>query len=146
VTCKPEDAGSPAHVVAVNFSRGGMFLRTEKPPNPGQVLDLTIELPGGSRLYATAMVRHVVTTERALREERAPGAGVAFRHASIADLAVLEYVASTTDAKAQAGPRATGGAAEIGRLARGTMQDAEPPVPSPTEYSFHRRKPKPPKP
>ena len=85
-----------------------------------------------------------MTTERALRDHCAPGAGVAFRHASIADLAVLEYVASTTpDAKVQATPMPEA-KADIGRLARGTMQeDPTPPSPSPTEYSFHRRKPKP---
>lgn len=136
VTWKCGDWKSAAHVAAANFSRGGMFLRSEQPPDVGTPVELTIELPNGMRLHVVGTVRHVVDAARARVEGRAPGAGVTFEEASEADLAVLEYVASTEGVNALAKKPA------VGRLAQGTLDNlpnraTEAPA---TEYLFTRRK------
>jgi uncharacterized protein (TIGR02266 family) len=136
VTCEFGDWNSAAHLAAANFSRGGMFVRTEEPPPVGTPVDLTIDLPNGLRLHAAGTVCHTVTRERAHAEQRAPGAGVAFSEASEADLAVLEYVAHTEQAQAMRPP------AGLGRMARGTQENIPARRPdTDTEYAYHRKRP-----
>ena len=63
---------------ATNISAGGIFIRTEAPPKMNAVIDVVLELPGGTPVEAKAMVVHRVTAEDAARLKIEPGAGVQF--------------------------------------------------------------------
>jgi uncharacterized protein (TIGR02266 family) len=63
---------------ATNISAGGIFIRTEAPPEMNAVIDVVLELPGGTPVEAKAMVVHRVTAEDAARLKIEPGAGVQF--------------------------------------------------------------------
>lgn len=66
---------------ATNISAGGVFIRTEAPPEMNAVIDVVLELPGGTPVEAKAMVVHRVSAEEAARLNVEPGAGVQFVHA-----------------------------------------------------------------
>jgi hypothetical protein len=58
----------------------GVFIRTESPPEMNSVIDVVLELPGGTPVEAKAIVVHRVTADDAARLEVEPGAGVQFVH------------------------------------------------------------------
>jgi uncharacterized protein (TIGR02266 family) len=63
---------------AANISAGGIFIRTEAPPEMNAVIDVVLELPGGTPVEGKAMVVHRVTAQEAARLKIEPGAGVQF--------------------------------------------------------------------
>ncbi|HYZ89051.1 MAG TPA: TIGR02266 family protein, partial [Myxococcales bacterium] len=63
---------------ATNISAGGLFIRTEAPPEMSSVIDVVLELPGGDPVEGKALVVHRVSAEDAARLEVEPGAGVQF--------------------------------------------------------------------
>jgi Tfp pilus assembly protein PilZ len=63
-------------IATANVSRGGMFLRTERPPAIGAKIQVTLELPDGRLVEVQSVVRHIVAPEEAKRRGRAPGVGV----------------------------------------------------------------------
>ena len=63
---------------ATNISAGGLFIRTEAPPEMSSVIDVVLELPGGDPVEGKALVVHRVSAEDAVRLEVEPGAGVQF--------------------------------------------------------------------
>lgn len=65
---------------ATNISAGGLFIRTEKPPEMAAVVDVALELPEGAPVEGKAVVVHRVTAEEAARRGVDPGIGVQFVH------------------------------------------------------------------
>jgi uncharacterized protein (TIGR02266 family) len=64
---------------ATNISAGGMFIRTDQPPAMNEVVQVSIDLPGGGPpIEAKATVVHRVTPEEARVHGREAGAGVQF--------------------------------------------------------------------
>jgi uncharacterized protein (TIGR02266 family) len=64
---------------AANISAGGVFVRTESPPELHSVVTVTLELPdGGSPVEAQGRVVHRVSPEEARARNTPPGAGVQF--------------------------------------------------------------------
>jgi uncharacterized protein (TIGR02266 family) len=62
-----------------NISAGGMFIKTDKPPPMDEVVQVTIDLPGGGRpVEAKATVVHRVTVEEARARGCDAGVGVQF--------------------------------------------------------------------
>jgi len=62
-------------LAAANASRGGLFLYTSKIPPIGTAVELTIQLPDGSRLALQGTVQHVLTAEQAAESGRARAEG-----------------------------------------------------------------------
>jgi len=65
---------------ATNISAGGLFIRTEHPPEMDAVVDVVLELPGGEPIQGKALVVHRVTPEEARGRQVDPGIGVQFVH------------------------------------------------------------------
>src|SRR5712671_1049342 len=65
---------------ATNISAGGLFIRTEQPPDMDAVVDVVLELPGGEPIQGKALVVHRVTPEEARSGGVDPGIGVQFVH------------------------------------------------------------------
>ena len=65
---------------ATNISAGGLFIRTEQPPEMDAVVDVVLELPGGEPIQGKALVVHRVTPEEARGRQVDPGIGVQFVH------------------------------------------------------------------
>jgi len=63
---------------ATNISAGGLFIRTEQPPEMDAVVDVSLELPGGQPVEGKAVVVHRVTPEEAAQRKVDPGVGVQF--------------------------------------------------------------------
>ncbi|GAC1544429.1 MAG: hypothetical protein NVS2B9_11630 [Myxococcales bacterium] len=64
---------------AANISAGGVFVHTQSPPEMDEVINVTMELPGGGApVDAKAMVVHRVTVEQARTRNTLPGVGVQF--------------------------------------------------------------------
>jgi len=63
---------------ATNISAGGLFIGTEAPPEMNAVIDVALELPGGTPVEAKALVVHRVSPEEAARRNVDPGVGVQF--------------------------------------------------------------------
>jgi uncharacterized protein (TIGR02266 family) len=63
---------------ATNISAGGLFIRTEAPPEMNAVIVVDLELPGGDPVEGKAMVVHRVSAEDASRLDIEPGVGVQF--------------------------------------------------------------------
>jgi uncharacterized protein (TIGR02266 family) len=64
---------------ATNISAGGMFIKTDQPPPMDEVVQVTIDLPGGGRpVEAKATVVHRVTVEEARARGCDAGVGVQF--------------------------------------------------------------------
>ena len=63
-----------------NISAGGLFIRTEQPPDMEAVVDVALELPGGEPVEGKAVVVHRVTAEEARSRGVDPGIGVQFVH------------------------------------------------------------------
>jgi uncharacterized protein (TIGR02266 family) len=63
---------------ATNISAGGVFIRTEAPPEMNSVIDVELELPGGNPVQGKALVVHRVSAEEAARRNVEPGVGVQF--------------------------------------------------------------------
>jgi uncharacterized protein (TIGR02266 family) len=63
---------------ATNISAGGLFIGTEAPPEMNTVIDVALELPGGTPVQAKALVVHRVSPEEAARRNVDPGVGVQF--------------------------------------------------------------------
>jgi uncharacterized protein (TIGR02266 family) len=63
---------------ATNISAGGLFIRTEAPPDMSSVIDVVLELPGGDPVEGKALVVHRISAEDAARLNVEPGAGVQF--------------------------------------------------------------------
>jgi uncharacterized protein (TIGR02266 family) len=63
---------------ATNISAGGLFLRTDEPPQMEAVVTVVLELPGGPPVEAKAVVVHRVTREEANSRKVDAGAGVQF--------------------------------------------------------------------
>jgi uncharacterized protein (TIGR02266 family) len=63
---------------ATNISAGGVFIRTEAPPEMSSVIDVELELPGGNPVQGKALVVHRVSAEEAARRNVEPGVGVQF--------------------------------------------------------------------
>jgi uncharacterized protein (TIGR02266 family) len=63
---------------ATNISAGGLFMRTEAPPDMSSVIDVVLELPGGDPVEGKALVVHRISAEDAARLNVEPGAGVQF--------------------------------------------------------------------
>jgi uncharacterized protein (TIGR02266 family) len=66
------------HEYATNISAGGLFIRTEQPPDMDSVVDVTLELPGGQPVEGKAVVVHRVTPQEAAQRKVDPGIGVQF--------------------------------------------------------------------
>ncbi|MEK6608520.1 MAG: PilZ domain-containing protein, partial [Myxococcota bacterium] len=81
---------------AKNLGRGGIFLRTDRPPPVLTPVHLQIELPDGRSLLLTGEVAHVVPPERAAAEGRSPGMGVEFRELDPATQAELQVLLGAT--------------------------------------------------
>src|SRR5215475_7624338 len=67
-----------ARLYASDISRGGMFIVTPEPIPLLAEIDVDIHLPEGHRVQLRASVVHVLDSEQAARENRAPGIGVQF--------------------------------------------------------------------
>jgi len=65
---------------ATNISAGGLFIRTEQPPEMDSVVDVALELPGGQPVEGKAVVVHRVTPQEAAQRKVDPGIGVQFVH------------------------------------------------------------------
>ncbi len=65
---------------ATNISAGGVFIRTDDPPQMEAVVTVVLELPGGAPVEAKAVVVHRVTPEEAAQRKVDPGVGVQFVH------------------------------------------------------------------
>jgi len=65
---------------ATNISAGGLFIRTEQPPEMDAVVDVVLELPGGEPIQGKALVVRRVTPEEARGRQVDPGIGVQFVH------------------------------------------------------------------
>jgi molecular chaperone DnaK (HSP70) len=80
-------------VCASNTSQGGLFLASTHPATVGSRVEITVELPDGTRLVMHGTVRHVATPEQASATGRAAGMGVEIdrRHAN--ELMLLEKLA-----------------------------------------------------
>jgi uncharacterized protein (TIGR02266 family) len=64
---------------ATNISAGGMFIKTDQPPPMHEMVQVTIDLPGGGRpIEAKATVVHRVTREDARARGCDAGVGVQF--------------------------------------------------------------------
>ena len=65
--------------ISTNISAGGMFIRTDAPPQLREMVKVSIELPGESEpIEAQAQVVHRVTREEGRLTGRLAGAGVQF--------------------------------------------------------------------
>jgi uncharacterized protein (TIGR02266 family) len=65
--------------ISVNISAGGMFIRTDEPPQLRDVVKVSIELPGETKPIETeAQVVHRVTREEGRLTGRTAGVGVQF--------------------------------------------------------------------
>jgi uncharacterized protein (TIGR02266 family) len=63
---------------AINISAGGVFIRTEAPPEMNSVIDVVLELPDGDPVEVKALVVHRVSPEEAAGLQVEPGVGVQF--------------------------------------------------------------------
>ncbi|HEY3447809.1 MAG TPA: response regulator [Myxococcales bacterium] len=63
---------------ARNIGRGGLFVRTEKPPPLRTQVRLRLKMPDGAVAETNAEVVHVVNPEEAKARRTSPGAGLAF--------------------------------------------------------------------
>jgi uncharacterized protein (TIGR02266 family) len=63
---------------ATNISAGGLFIRTEAPPEMNSVIDVELELPGGTPVEGKALVVHRVSPAEAVQRSVDPGVGVQF--------------------------------------------------------------------
>jgi uncharacterized protein (TIGR02266 family) len=64
---------------ATNISAGGMFIKTDQPPDMNETVQVTIDVPGGGRpVEAKATVVHRVTPEDARTRGVDAGVGVQF--------------------------------------------------------------------
>ncbi len=71
--------GSVLRLMTTDIAADGLFVVTPGPPEPGELVHLTLVLPPGSEeLEVRAMVVRVVTGEMALRKRAAAGVGVRF--------------------------------------------------------------------
>ena len=74
-----------------NISSGGVFIRTQFPPEEGTELRLSLEVPGArTALPVTGVVAYVVTAEMAAEQGRSAGCGVRFHEMDPATTRVLE--------------------------------------------------------
>ncbi len=90
-------------LAAANASRGGLFLYTTKIPPIGTAVELTVQLPDGTRLSLQGTVQHVVTAEQAAEAGGGAGIGVKFDDQHQSDLLLLEHMAEAAEEKARAG-------------------------------------------
>ncbi len=84
------DYPSLAGEFASNISRGGMFIRTEKPVPVRSKVRVQVKLPDGSSASTEAEVVHLVTREDARARGTSPGLGVSFSEHDAAFLAQFE--------------------------------------------------------
>jgi uncharacterized protein (TIGR02266 family) len=63
---------------ATNISAGGLFIRTEAPPEMNSVIDVELELPGDKPIEGKALVVHRVSPAEAAQRNVEPGVGVQF--------------------------------------------------------------------
>jgi actin-like ATPase involved in cell morphogenesis/Tfp pilus assembly protein PilZ len=99
-------------LAAANASRGGLFLYTTKIPPIGTEVELSVQLPDGTRLALQGKVQHVVTAEQAAVQGGGAGIGVKFDAQHENDLLLLEQMAeaaerAVADAQIVAPPPAT---------------------------------------
>lgn len=86
-----------------NISRGGLFVRCEKPIPVGTRLQIVITLPEEMTLEVEGEVVHAIPPERA-REGLAAGIGIRFDERSAIDLNLLEGMAASNSAGQYAAP------------------------------------------
>jgi actin-like ATPase involved in cell morphogenesis/Tfp pilus assembly protein PilZ len=96
VTCK--DWRMAGRVAAANASRGGLFLYASKIPPIGTKVELSVQLPDGSKLALRGTVQHVVTAEQAARTGGTAGMGVKFDEEHESDLLLLDQMAQSAEA------------------------------------------------
>jgi uncharacterized protein (TIGR02266 family) len=63
---------------ATNISAGGLFIHTEAPPEMNSLIDVELELPGGTPVSGKALVVHRVSPAEAAQRNVEPGVGVQF--------------------------------------------------------------------
>ncbi len=81
-----------------DISRGGLFIRSDEPLNPGDQLTVRLDLPDGSRLEVGGEVAHCISPERAAAEQIAAGFGVRFDDKHAIDLDLLGAIAASNSA------------------------------------------------
>jgi hypothetical protein len=89
-----------------NISRGGLFVRCEKPIPLGTRLEVEISLPEEMTLAVEGEVVHAITPERARAQGMAAGFGVRFDERAAIDLNLLEGMAASHSAGQYAAPLA----------------------------------------
>lgn len=85
--CWLEHPDATVFGTTVDVGRGGLFLRTALPMDPGMVVQVTLNLPGYQPVVAEGQVVHRVSPPG----ER-PGLGVRFNHVSAGDEALHEFL------------------------------------------------------
>lgn len=96
----------------LNVNRGGLFLRTDHPSRPREMIELEIDLGDAlGRLDAVAVVRHATSREEARGSGRVPGMGVQFYGLGKGEQARWDaYVRQLAEREAQASDRPASGA------------------------------------
>jgi Tfp pilus assembly protein PilZ len=91
----------------LNVNRGGLFLRTDHPARPREMIELVIDLGGPlGQLDAVAVVRHATSREEARGSGRVPGMGVQFYGLSNGEQARWDaYVRQLAEREAEAAVR-----------------------------------------
>ena len=84
---------------ATNISAGGLFIRTDDPPQMEAVVTVVLELPGGPPVEAKAVVVHRVTQEEAKSRKADAGAGVQFVHGDDAFRGRIDQFVASLSAK-----------------------------------------------
>jgi len=110
------------HLTTDNISQGGLFIRTDEPPDVGSRLQITLQLPDGGELVVDGVVVHSITFERAW-EGLAAGFGVRFDSKHDMDLGLLEAMAVAQAGDLQADDEAE---AYVSVPARLTSPDGSP--------------------
>lgn len=80
-TCLDVELGDYSELsreLAANISRGGLFVRTSRPPPLRARVRLRLKLPDGQLAETSAEVVHVISSSEAEARGCSPGAGVAF--------------------------------------------------------------------
>lgn len=85
-----------------NISSGGVFIRTNNPPEVGTQLRMSLELPGTrTALPVTGEITFVVTPEQGQISGRTPGCGVRFKEVDPGTTQVLEQYVDSLSQKSR---------------------------------------------
>jgi uncharacterized protein (TIGR02266 family) len=93
---------------AINISQGGLFVRTDEPPELDSVVKVEVKLPNGERLLGQAVVAHVAFGSDG------PGVGLTFLTEDPSFMASLDRYLARLAAEAPPMQRAVSGALDAG--------------------------------